>query len=94
MRPLLILALAAENEDSQTMLQKTIEMMQPEKRKRPPTEAALRVHQDVARPAFKVGAILGLHGLETIRDSINGRYIVVAALGEAGGSLLATLWAA
>jgi hypothetical protein len=68
--------------------------MQPEKRKRPPTEAALRVHQDVARPAFKVGAILGLHGLETIRDSINGRYIVVAALGEAGGSLLATLWAA
>jgi hypothetical protein len=51
----------------------------------------LRIYEDVADSALEVGAILGLYGLEAIRDSINGWHRIVAALGKAGNPQLVTL---
>jgi hypothetical protein len=43
---------------------------------------------------MKVRAKLGKHGLETVREAVNGWHIRVLGLGQAGRSGLAALWAA
>ena len=58
------------------------------------SDMGLWVYRDIAGPAAEVGAILGLHGLEAMRDAIDGWHIGVFELGQTGHASVAALWAA
>src|ERR1700691_72400 len=60
-------------------------------KKRPPAEAALRHHRDIAGPAMEVGPMLSLHRLEAIRDAFNGWHLGIFRLGQTRHTSVAAL---